>query len=193
MSSNLTSPTIFQDIIAGMKQNILYWLIVYDMWCEGRVRALLVWLEEWFSISQKQVEEGMIALYLVLYMASWQWKLPYLAAEIAVNIFVGLTMVWLHRKPAATRGGVRRYPELGALRILIQVIVLLFAGILLFIPPFRVTDIFLAVAQIVYLVFFYMTDISSQGQSGRRRKLALAELKKLFGTAWIPKPALVPE
>ena len=102
-------------------------------------------------------------------------------------------MVWLHRKPAAIRGGARRYPELGAMRMLIQVFVLLFAGDLLFIPPFRVTDIFLAASQFVYLVFFYMTDISSQGQSGRRRKLALAELKKLFGTAWMPKPALVPE
>lgn len=193
MSSNLTSPTISEDIIADMKLRILYWLIVYDMWCEDRVKALLLWLEEWFSISQKRVEEGMIVLYLALEMAGARWTLSMLGINIATWLFAGGTMIWLHRKPDARRGGAKCYLELRLLRISFQVIVFFLAGILFFLPPHRASDIGLGVAQIVYLVFFYMTDISSNGTPGRRRKLALAELKKLFGAAWIPKPALEPQ
>lgn len=79
-----------------MKLHILYWLIVYDAWCEGRMKALLIWLEEWFSISQKHIEEGMIVLYLGLLMPSWKWKLPWLGVNIFNALFVGSTMIWLH-------------------------------------------------------------------------------------------------
>jgi hypothetical protein len=74
-----------------------------------------------------------------------------------------------------------------------QAICLFLCSFLFFAPPHRITDRCTAIAQIVYLVFFYAADIRSDGTPGRRRKLALAELKKLFGAAWIPKPALEPE
>lgn len=196
MSSNLTSPTIFQGIIAGMIQHILYWLIVYDMWCEGWVKALLLWLEEWFSISQKHVEEGMIVLYLALQMAAAPWttrRLSLLGLNIAMWIFVVGTMIWLHRKPAARRGMPKYFPELRLLRVMLQVIIFGMAGISFVFPPHRASDIGIGIAQILYLVFFYMTDTNSNGKPGQRRNLALAELKKLFGTAWIPKPELEPQ
>ena len=82
-----------------MKLYILYWLIVYDAWCEGRMKALLIWLEEWFSISQKHIEEGMIVLYQGLLMPSWKWKLPWLGVNIFSALFIVSTMIWLHRKP----------------------------------------------------------------------------------------------
>lgn len=176
-----------------MMQRIVYWLIVYDMWCEGRVKALLTWLQEWFSISQKHIEEGMIVLYMGLLMPSWKWKLPWLCVNIFIALFVGSTMIWLHRKPETSRGTAKYYPELRVLRVMFQAICLLLCSVFLLAPPHRITDRYCAIAQIVYLVFFYMTDINSNGKPGRRRKLALAELKKLFGAAWIPKPALEPE
>lgn len=168
------------------------WLIAYDAWFEGRVEALLVWLEEWLSISQERVEQGIIVLYLALLIAAGGRTLKLLPLRIGSYIMMLVIMIWLHRKPAASRGATKRYSDLCLIRVLVQIFLLSFAGIFFFAPPHRVEDIENGLAQIIYLVFFYMIDIGSTGKLGRRRKLALAELKKLFGAAWIPKPLLAP-
>lgn len=168
------------------------WLIVCDVWFEGRVEALLTWLNEWFSISQARAEKGMIVLYLTLLIAAGGWTFMLLPLRIGIYIMLLVIMILLCRKPAAARGGAKRYPELRLMRVPILIILLFFAGFFFFAPPHRVVDIENGLAQIVYLVFFYSTDIGSTGERGKRRKLAWAELKKLFGTAWIPKPLLAP-
>lgn len=187
-SSNLSIRTSSLWYIAAMR-----FLIAYDAWFAGRVETLLVWLEEWLSISQKVAERGMIALYLVLIQvppvrASW-----FLGFRIAFGMWVAFVMGWQHRRPAAMRGSAKHYPSMGASRAVMQIVLLWLAGVLFLAPPHRVYDIAVGAAQIVYLVFFYMTDIASNGERGRRRKLALAELKKLFGTEWLPKPLPVPQ
>jgi hypothetical protein len=176
-----------------MVQRIFSWLVAYDAWCEGRVRALLTWLEEWFSISQKRAEEGMIALYLALSIVTAKWTFLWIGVDICLWIFVGSIMVWLHRRPAMARGGGRRYADLAALRVVFQATMFFTAGVEILAPLPSMSGICNGVAQIVYIAFFYMTDINSSGKPGQRRKLALAELKKLLNVAWIPKPALEPE
>ncbi len=39
-------------------------LVAYDAWCVDKVEAFLLWIEEWLSISQKEAEKSIIALYL---------------------------------------------------------------------------------------------------------------------------------
>ena len=164
-------------------------LIAYDAWCIGRVEALLLWLEEWLSISQKQVERGLIVLYMLLIMVPSSWALGIVIVRIFVAISVGMMMWWLHRQPAAYREMGKRNALMAVARVIIQAFLGFLAAILFILPPHRLIDYATGAAQVVYLVFYYMTDIHSGGERGRRRKLAWAELKKLFGTEWIPRPA----
>jgi len=170
-------------------------LVAYDRWCEGRVKALLRWLEEWLSISQKQAERGMIVIYLCFYLLPDNEQSlnhgQFLWVKICFAAFVGMMMWWMHRRPAALRGRTTLFRETSLLRVLLQVV---FGLIILFdfFGPFHHSPHNISVLQIDYVIFLYACDIHSGGERGRRRKLALAELKKMFGTEWMPKPALEP-
>jgi hypothetical protein len=168
------------------------WLIDYDAWFFHSVEALLKWLDEWLSISQKYAERGMIVLYVLLTMTPPKWTLIVIMVKIVSAVMV-VTLMWsIHRRPSSIRKYVQRSHFESKNRLIMQGIFgLLMVGIL-FVPPHQWTDVLMAVAQVVYVVFFYATDITSDGERGRRRKAALAELKKMFGTEWIPKPLLVP-
>jgi hypothetical protein len=175
-----------------MLLRVLKVLAAGDTWFNDRVEGMLVWLEEWLSISQKWAERGTMVLYLMMIFMPPHWSLIWIGAKIALVLFLA-TMMWaLHRKPAAARRLMYRDPLFGPVRGAVGIFLLLI-GISCFVStPHQFNAKAVGIAQMVYLVFFYMTDISSDGQPGRRRKLALAELKKLFGTEWLPKPVTTP-
>jgi|GEM_PF-2219376 archaellum biogenesis protein FlaJ (TadC family) len=168
------------------------WLIDYDAWFFHRVEGLLKWLDEWLSISQKYAERGMIALYLVLTLPPAKWTLSLVLVKIICALSLGTLMWMLHKRPAAVRKYTQRSRFEAVNRIILQGVFGVILVAVLFAPPYQWTDVPTALAQVVYVVFFYATDITSDGERGRRRKAALAELKKMFGTEWIPKPLLVP-
>lgn len=169
-------------------------LVAYDRWCEGRVRAFLLLLEEWLSISQKYAERGMIVLYVTLLAGpSHPTELSF-PVWLSVALLAAPSMWFLHRRPDAMRECGKFLRKIHAcFRVGLQ----FFSGA---IAIFELTtwahtqrDIPAAAAQVTYLVFYYMIDIASKGKPGRRRKLAWAKLKELFGTEWIPKPVVVPQ
>lgn len=166
-------------------------LVAYDRWCEGRVRALLLFLEELFSISQKHAERGMIAFYLVL-VASPPYRTKMSFPIQMCGACLVASLMWVqHRRPEALRERARLDPTVYACaRIIIQ---FLFGSLFVFdlVSPDRA--IAAAASQAVYLIFYYMIDITSNGERGRRRKLAWAKIKELFGTEWMPKPAMAPQ
>ena len=166
-------------------------LLAYDRWCFARIQRLLVWLEEWFSLSQKTVEQAIIIFYLFLVILSC------FRLNLIFNCFIGLllaaTMWFLHLRPIETRYASQKSIASAMLRLALQFWAIILDFLILSKPPHDWQDIPNALAQILYIVFFYMIDICSWGQKGRRRKLALAELKKMFGATWIPKPVPVPE
>jgi len=168
------------------------WLIDYDAWFFHSVEGLLKWLDEWLSISQKHAEQSMIALYLILTMIPPKWTLSVVLVKIAEAFCISPLMWLMHIRPAA----IRRYTQGSRFqavnRLILQGVFGVIAAVVFFMSPHQWTDAPMAVAQVVYVVFFYATDITSDGERGRRRKAALAELKKMFGTEWIPKPLLEP-
>ena len=168
------------------------WLIDYDAWFFHSVEGLLKWLDEWLSISQKYAERGMIALYIVLTVIPPKWTLSVVLVKIAAAFCISPLMWLMHIRPAA----IRRYTQGSRFqavnRLILQGVFGVMAAAVLFALPHQWTDVPTAVAQVVYVVFFYATDITSDGERGRRWKAALAELKKMFGTEWIPKPLLEP-
>ena len=144
-------------------------LIAYDRWCEDRVRALLVFLDEWLSISQKNAERGLIALYNMLVFLAEPRSVSGFAVRMFVMLAIGTAMWQLHRRPEALRRREYLSPFHAALRVFLQA----FLGglaIIDLLPPHAASTI--AMAQVVYLIFFYMTNITSNGERGQRRKLA---------------------
>ena len=178
--------------IAAMMSNVIKALIDGDAWFADRVEALLKWLEEWLSISQKWAERATLALYAVLIAVPNELS-PYGIGFKVTFAFLLVSINWhLHRRPESIRSSLGRNSIYRAARVLMGLFLIFLAGILYGMPPHRFTDYTCGTAQLVYLVFLYMTDIASKGERGRKRKLALKELKKLFGTEWIPKPVTVP-
>lgn len=165
-------------------------ICAYDGWCSDRVKALLAWLEEWFSIGQKGAERGMMAVYFALLVLPPPWEMRSTGMKVFTAVLIFPMMWYLHRKPVSRRrvfqdGSVYS----AAARVSLQVLLCTFSlsGILR--PPHLVADYANAAMNVVYLVFFYATDIGGGGdRRGRRRKLALAKLKELFGPLWIPQP-----
>jgi hypothetical protein len=167
-------------------------IVAYDNWCIDHLEALLRWLEEWLSISQKRTEQGMILLYIALTMAQTKTSIASAAVSAIGAGAIGMVMWYLHRRPAAVRGIQKGWWPNALVRVLIQMLFALFITSILVRPPHHWGDWANAAAQLDYLIYFYVTDINSGGQRGRKRKLAWAELKKLFGTEWMPKPASEP-
>ncbi len=163
-----------------------------DAWFNDRVEALLKWLEEWFSISQKWAERGMMAVYVALILIPPSWSVSWISAKTAVAFLIVGPMWILHRKPEAARGLMLRYPLFSVVRTVLCMFVVFLGISCLADTPYEFSKDAIGISQFVYVVFFYMTDISSKGERGRKRKLALEELKKLFGVEWIPKPVNVP-
>ena len=56
------------------------------------------------------------------------------------------------------------------------------------VAPHRWRDVLMPVSMNCFLAFQYAMALPNDGQRGRRRKLALAKLKEMFGTAWMPAP-----
>jgi len=165
--------------------------VVYDRWCEDRVAGFLLFLEEWLSISQKSVERGMILIYMALLLVAMLRTLSGL--DICAVFFVGSSMWILHRRPSALRGRQKTAIFFPCFRVGLQFLIGTLSFIDIVAAPHFSGDTETAAAQIVYLIFFYMIDIRSGGERGRRRKLAWAKIKALFGTEWIPKPVPVPQ
>jgi hypothetical protein len=155
------------------------WIVRYDAWCEARVTALVKWLEEWFSISQKQTERGLMILYvfLIFYILNILvvWKGLYLLFCFVVGSV--LFAMWIMQsRPMELRGGDRPYKAVS--RVSVQILFGMLICIILLKLSHGWHSWKYAAGQVVYLIFFYMIGINSNGERGRRRKLALAKLKK---------------
>jgi hypothetical protein len=164
-------------------------LATLDKWIEGSITTVLVWLEEWLSISQKYVERFLILLYLGLLLTPWSPHLLAIGIELFAALIMGTIMWHLHRKPKAWRGLMRLRPGARQLRAVFAIICVLYSAVEIVLPRQRTVDsVESGLLQIIYIVFIYCTDIANQGERGRKRKLAWDEIKKLFGTEWVPKP-----
>jgi len=133
----------------------------------------------------------MILLYLLLYIPSPVWNSVIVTLKFVCVGSVGYFMWILHRRPDFVRECSRIDQLQAVFRIVLQIVFGFIAGLILFQMPHQWTDFPQALAQLLYAVFFYVTNITSNGKPGRRRKIVLAKLKKMFGLEWIPKPAPV--
>jgi hypothetical protein len=167
----------------------MFLLIAYDAWFAGRVESLLKWLDAWLSISQRSAERAMIVIYAAFMLRSSGGDVKVIGFAALGAFLVGYLMWILHRRPAAMRNSYKRNRSFGWVRATAQLFLFLLAA-----WPFSgwTETAWSATRQALYVVFWYSTDISFDGDRGRKRKLALAELKRMFGAEWIAKPLPLP-
>ena len=101
----------------------MIWIVRYDQWIFHLLEALLLWLEEWFSISQKRAEQGMILLYVLLYMPSPFWNFIVIPAKFLCAGSVGYFMWTLHRRPDFVRKSSREDQTMVVIRIVLRDII----------------------------------------------------------------------
>jgi hypothetical protein len=177
------------------KMIIMRCLAAYDRWCSDRVEGVLVWLEEWISLSQKWAERGLLAVYVGAYLSTVDWTSVLVGSTRVLGQVLGLAvvafMMWrMHRRPAMRRG-LYKNDSFGCMRVCVQAMIVLVIAAAL-VGGRGPQKWCVSTAQLSFLIFYYLVDIGSTGQRGRKCKIAWAELKKLFGTEWMPKPLMAP-
>jgi len=148
----------------------------------SKVRATLLWLEEWLSLSQNEVEKVMMFIYLICGIMNSVGSID----NISI-MFMGWIMYSLHKNPDVNRAGIEHSPIAATGRPLVQIWTLCMIVTYL-VPPIRTKDVIASIQVVDYLLFSYLVSVSTKGDPGRRRKLAWSKIKELFGTKWLPEP-----
>lgn len=151
-------------------------------------KSVLDFLNDWLSISQKQVEKFLIGVFAVLLV-----PIVVTGASKIMMIFFGIMlpiiligMFTRHSLTASLRNKWRI--ENYGYRVFNTLLVIVFGA------DFAVTSFhnFIWFAAFMALIIFDYTIVCViDGERGRKRKMTLNEITKMFGTEWIEKPISV--
>jgi len=170
--------------------------IRYDHWCLGNTRATLLWIEEWLSLSQRRIEYMMILFYgftagISVVVSAIR---PYGSSLVGMSIFMFALIVWSMFRMSNVPDVVRKHrsnDDISLIRLALQI--LMWGAVVWEVVVFHrthapIVDLAEPARNVDYVLFVYSISVSTKGEKGRRRKLALEKLKELFGTDWMPKP-----
>lgn len=161
-------------------------LLNLDLAVLRAAKACVGFLEDWFSLPQSRVERvllaAMVSSYAYCVWSTW-WVLT-------IPFMVGLA--WSrHRKPAAMRAArIASAAEIfGRLYCVCWASVGLTCLAFAIASGFRGWHVPALILWASWFSFEYITALPYEsGGLGRRRKLALAKLKEMFGVSWMPLP-----
>jgi hypothetical protein len=161
-------------------------LLLGVLWFRGACR-------DWLSISYDNLERGLIFGYVLCNImvgatqGGWGWTIP------LISLFNGWLMWDWHRRPDSTRKHLLFIAGLAFFRIGVLLLM-----IILSVNDFRgsvhLCDTESALSNVVFIVALYATSLPKHGdEGGKKRKAALAKIKALFGTSWMPIPVPRPQ
>lgn len=160
-----------------------------DAWLIARTEDVLLFLNEWLSISWAQTSVALIAFKFIgegyYDLHSHRWGLIFVDALYAGWQFL------IHTEPETTRVARLRGYEWSSLRVSMMLIsVMMWIGIMF--PP-RVPSLWIVCAALTSVgVWFIVIACGEAGIRGRKRKAAMSKIKELFGTEWIPDSVQIP-
>lgn len=146
----------------------------------GLNKAILFAME-WLSVPRAKIEQSMIVAYFVCTVGNaWpstgRWML------IAIQLPIVGWMWFMHRRPSATRSMLLLH--LVSARVISLTV---FTGMCAVIAWMRWPAWGYTIAMnMLYAAIYYAVSLPGGGEPGKRRKLALAKLKEMFGTSWVP-------
>lgn len=148
---------------------------------------------EWFGWTVRGIERG-FALGYAVFMLCWYLLTfrHWWAGVVGIFVIFGpMFTMWR----LSLRSNRDRYFALIEwrhilLRVMGSIFILGLTAVPVLAPPHLKRDALLVAGNLCYVLVIYSTDLPSGGEPGKRRKLALAKLKELFG-GWMPEP--VPE
>ena len=151
------------------------------------VEACLDWLNEWLSITQKQVLSALlvgwgVAWVVYFAMQSEHWTAAILAICAMFDWFVGRNL-----------GNIRKAIFRVKYRTLRFVVLCFNIGSVIgtIVRPHGWSDAIWLVGLICISLDWYVSAAFIDSERGGKRKLALAKLKELFGALeWIPAPEM---
>jgi hypothetical protein len=155
-----------------------------DEWLLGATEKVLEFCADWLSLSQRHIERALIICNAAAVMAV-QVIDPHTTLTIITLVVITAPMLLRHRAPQAVRTALRVSEKRSrlvwiALTMLVNVPMAL---------SFRdALTLWQAVLYATFTWFHYVIACSSDGQRGKKRRLALDQVKRLFGTGWIPQP-----
>lgn len=166
--------------------------------------VLLRWGTEWLSLKRRWIERGLIVGYGVLMCVGDFFDWHYAPAHHRFELFFELLMYSVYAMICTVMWSAQKMPEAHRFRRLLgvewiygrvwTVILTVLMGVLLVtVPPHRWSDMFFPLGMSCYAAFNYAISLPEDGERGKKRKLALAKLKQMFGTSWIVAPIPQPQ
>lgn len=161
-----------------------------DVFLLNRTIGIRTFCEDWFGWSSRSMERGLIVVYAVTgqnlllhpHPSRVETSLAWLAS--AFVIFVS-AMMWREQKEPEAKRWVRLMaPGMTPLRVSCAGLAVVCVA-----DAIATHDLIGDMPMVAYAAFQYMLAIpSGGGRRGRKRKLALAKLREMFGS-WLPAPA----
>lgn len=151
-----------------------------------KTRSVLICIEEWLSISQRTVERWLIVIFLATFIKLSMFDFMHthsIVIDVIMFVWCALVLINLHNYSEDQRAATGK----------IQRIWFFYASLLATLHMFHLLNNE-NVAQAVNLyaaeAFFYVIASNVKGERGRRRRMAMAKLRELFGPLWTPEPDL---
>lgn len=158
-----------------------------------QVGNLVQLMQDWLFLSQKWIERGVLALFVLICLASVVMLVMAghpIGLEIGIDIFIFIGMLLEYHQPKTERA-LRRvgYPLLR--------IIWIASGLLIFgtnLYPTQATNymhIYYCLGTLwalTRILMAYITILDIDGERGKAAKLSWEKLKELFGTSWVPQP-----
>lgn len=176
-----------------------------DVFLLKQMLGLLRWGTEWLSLKRVWMERGMIVGYSACFIGNTVFglhgdiqhrsrNLEFSAMVCCIALYL-LICQWMWRRQKLSEAErVRRLLSMEGMasRIYALLLAVLFS-LLELAPPRRWYDVLVPAGFGFYVAFEYAISLPEDGERGRKRKLALAKLKEMFGTSWITAPVPQPQ
>lgn len=163
----------------------------FDAWLIRATEAVLDWLEEWLSVSQKSIEKVLILSAMCAYLRSIIDDLfavramPPFWLEVLFGVMMAIVLLVCHQASQSDR-------RLRVKRDLWARMLWLWGSACFGAPACYLAPSPETIANLLYsssvCAFFYVIVANVEGERGYRRRAALRRLREMFGPLWTPQP-----
>lgn len=165
-----------------MIERMIGWGNTLDLEILKIMHAARNFMYAWCSVTNRQLETVVMAVWLISAGHLMIEDDPLMKFVWGLTIIVCLPIMWQDRKCTDTHRVIKLLsPQWIALRVLTCFSVAMSLFVLKIAPGYFAQSLSL-------MVYLYLTSLPlNTGERGGKRKVAIGELRKMFGSSWIPQ------